>query len=162
MDKFTETNELAYFLLSIACGALSAAVYDFLRARRREKNVRAIYVYIEDILCLVTLGLMAYALAYRENAGIIRWYGLLSIGLGALIYKLILGDRLMSIFRKVYILFVRVLCFIIRILLAPVRLISRLIKRPIGVVVWHSREGSKQIVDVWRVIKIRISNRLRK
>ena len=161
MDRFAQVNELKYFLLSMLCGALAAAAYDFLRARRREKNVRAVFVYIEDVLCLIVLGLLAYALAFSENAGVIRWYSLFGIALGALILKLVLGDRLMRLFRKIYGMFVRVFCLIVKIVLAPLRFISKLIRRPIGVVVWHSREGSKQIADILKVLKIRISNRLR-
>ncbi len=161
MDKFTDANEIAYFLESMGCGALFAAAYDFLRARRREKKVKAFFVYIEDIACLAALGLLAYALAFRENVGIIRWYGILGLGLGALLLKLALGDRLMRFFEKVYRLFTRIMCFIAKILLFPVRLLSKLIRRPISVVVWHSREGSREIVDIWRTLKIRISNRLR-
>lgn len=161
MDRFAQVNELKYFLLSVLCGALAAAAYDFLRARRREKNVRAVFVYIEDVLCLIILGLLAYALAFSENAGVVRWYSLFGIALGALILKLVLGDRLMNFFRKLYGVFVRVFCLIVKIISAPLRLFSRLIKRPIGVVVWHSREGSKQIADIWKTFKIRLSNRLR-
>ena len=161
MDRFAQVNELSYFLVSVLCGALAAAVYDFLRARRREKNVRAVFVYIEDVLCLIVLGFLAYASAFAENAGVVRWYGLFGIALGAVILKLILGDRLMNLFRKLYGLFVRVFCLIARMISAPLRLFSRLIKRPISVVVWHSKAGAGQIADIWKTVKIRISNRLR-
>lgn len=162
MKTITEANELAYFLWSMLSGALMAVVYDFLRARRREKKVSALFVCIEDILCAAFLGALAYVLAFHENAGMVRWYSLLGIGLGGLFLKLLLGDRLMNLFRKVYSLFVRAFCFFIKILLLPVRLAAKLVRRPISVVVWHSREGSKQISDILKVLKIRISNRLRK
>ena len=83
-----------------------AVVYDFLRARRRrEKKLIGIFVYIEDILWLGVLGALVYILAFRENAGQIRWYSFLGIALGAFVYKLALGDKLMNLFRGAYALF---------------------------------------------------------
>ena len=85
----------------------------------------------------------------------------MTIGLGALIYKLLLGDKLMNVFRKCYSYFVRAFCFLIKIIMWPVRFIAALIKRPIGVVVWHSRTGSRQLSDMMKVSKQRLRNRMR-
>lgn len=161
METITKANELTYFLWSMACGAAMAVVYDFLRARRREKKLIGIFVYIEDILWLGVLGALVYILAFRENAGQIRWYSFLGIALGAFVYKLALGDKLMNLFRGAYALFVRGLCFAVKILLLPLRLVSRLVKRPVGVVVWHSREGAGEFRKIVRITARRLKNRLR-
>lgn len=162
MGTITKANEIRYFLWSMACGALMIVIYDFLRARRREKTVAAVFIYIEDILWLAALGLLVYVLAFRQNFGVVRWYSFFGMALGALCFKLAMGDRLMNLFRKLYSLFVRFFCFVIKILMLPVRFIFRLIKRPIGVVVWHSREASVEISDIFKVLKIRAGNRIRK
>ena len=45
MDTITKANELNYFFWSMICGVAMTIVYDFLRARRREKS-RLDYLYI--------------------------------------------------------------------------------------------------------------------
>lgn len=161
MDTITKANELNYFFWSMICGVAMTIVYDFLRARRREKKQVGLFIYIEDIVWFCVLGVLVYLLAFRQNAGMIRWYSFFVIGLGALIYKLLLGDKLMNVFRKCYSYFVRAFCFLIKIIMWPVRFIAALIKRPIGVVVWHSRTGSRQLSDMMKVSKQRLRNRMR-
>lgn len=161
MYTITKANELNYFFWSVICGCLMTIIYDFLRARRREKKVLSLFVYIEDVIWFIVLGILLYLLAFRQNAGMVRWYSFLGIGSGAFLYKLILGDKLMNVFRKCYTFFVKVLCCAINIILWPLRFISKLIKMPIGVVVWHSKEGTKQISDIMKVNKMRFKNRIR-
>ena len=46
MDTITKANELNYFFWSMICGVAMTIVYDFLRARRREKKqVGLFYIY---------------------------------------------------------------------------------------------------------------------
>ncbi len=161
MGTITKASEIGYFLRSMACGALMIIIYDFLRAGRREKTAAAL-ICIQDILWLASLGLLLYALAFRRNFGIVRWYSFFGMALGALCFKLAMGDRLMKLLRKLYALFARLFCFMVKILTLPIRIVFRLIKRPIGVVVWHSREASAEMSDILKVLKLRAVNRIRK
>lgn len=74
MDTITKANELNYFFWSMICGVAMTIVYDFLRARRREKKQVGLFIYIEDIVWFCVLGVLVYLLAFRQNAGMIRWY----------------------------------------------------------------------------------------
>lgn len=153
MEIISEANELIYFLRSAACGAAMTVIYDFFRAKRHSKKVKNLVIYIEDIIWLCAVGFLIYILAFRENAGMFRWYSVMGMALGGLCYKLLLGDRLTRVFEKLYVLFVGVLCFLVKILTAPFKLLCSLIKKPVSVVIWHSREGSGEIMDLLRSIK---------
>ena len=45
MDTITKANELNYFFWSMICGVAMTIVYDFLRARRREKKQVGLFIY---------------------------------------------------------------------------------------------------------------------
>ena len=47
MDTITKANELNYFFWSMICGVAMTIVYDFLRARRREKKQVGLFIYID-------------------------------------------------------------------------------------------------------------------
>lgn len=161
MDKIESVNELSYMLWSILCGVIMTIAYDFLRARRREKTVAGIFIYIEDTAWFALLGILIYLLAFRQNAGMIRFYSFLGIGLGALIYKLLFGDSVMELLRKIYSLFVKVMFWTMKIILYPIYIIFKLMKRPVNVVVWHTKQGSKFFDDRIKVIKAKIVNRMK-
>lgn len=161
MDKIDNANELSYMLWSILCGVVMTIAYDFLRARRREKTVKGIFVYIEDTAWFALLGIIIYLLAFRQNAGEIRLYSFIGIGFGAFIYKILFGDLVMELLRKIYSLFVKVMFFTMKVVLYPVYITFKIIKRPINVVVWHTKKGSRVFDDRKKIIKAKISNRIR-
>lgn len=161
IEKIEKTSELGYLFWSVVCGILMAVLYDFLRAKRRERKVPALVIYIEDTLWFVVLSVMLYILAFRENSGMVRWYSFAAAGGGAFVYKLLFGDRVMELLRKVYGLFIRGLMLLVKILTLPVSLVMRLFKRPVGVVIWHTREGSKVFSGYAKVIKAKIRNRIK-
>lgn len=162
IEKIEKTSELGYLFWSVLCGVLMAVAYDFLRAKRREKKVAALIVYLEDTVWFVVLGLMLYVLAFRENSGMVRWYSFAATGLGAAVYKLMFGDRVMEFLRRVYGLFVRCLLLIVRVIMLPAGIVLHCVKRPVRVVAWHTRESSRAFNTYFKVIKARISNRLRR
>lgn len=156
-----KTSELGYMFWSILCGVLMTIAYDFLRARRREKNVPAILIYLEDAAWFAALGIILYILAFKENSGMVRWYSFLGAGLGALIYKILFGDRVMQLLRKVYCRFVSAVCFVIKVILLPVNLILGAVRKPIHVVAWHTKESSKIFETHVKVLRAKIKNRIR-
>ena len=135
--------------------------YDFLRARRREKSLPAMIVYLEDAAWFAAFGIILYILAFYENSGMVRWYSFVGAGLGALVYKLLFGDRVMQVLRKAYGLFVRGLCLLVRAAVFPINLVLKTVRRPIRVVAWHTREGSKIIGSYSKVARAMLKNRLR-
>ena len=161
IEKIEKTSELGYMFWSVLCGVIMTIAYDFLRARRREKSVPAIFVYLEDTAWFAALGIIMYVLAFKENSGMVRWYSFLGVGLGALIYKLLFGDMVMQLLRKAYGLFIRGICFAIKIILFPLNLLLKTVRRPIRVVVWHTRESSKVFDTYGKILKAKIENRIR-
>lgn len=161
IEKIEKTSELGYLLLSVLCGALMAVAYDFLRAKRREKKVPALIVYIEDTLWFIALGVMLYFLAFRANSGMVRWYSFAGAFIGAIVYKLIFGDKVMRLLQKLYGLFVRGLLAIIKLIVWPINLVLGAMRRPIRVVAWHTGESSRLISTYVKIYMARIKNRMR-
>lgn len=154
-----ETNEIAYLIFSFILGALMTAVYDFMRARRREKYVRAVFVYLEDTMWFAAFGVFLYMIAYNQNSGMVRWYSFVGAILGVTVYKLLFRDKVMECFRCLYSLFVMAFCFLVKLIVLPFNLCFSLMKRPVKVVAWHTREGSEFFKNSLKVIAAMLKNR---
>ncbi len=51
MDTITKAKRIKLLFWSMICGVAMTIVYDFLRARRREKKKQVgLFIYIEDIV----------------------------------------------------------------------------------------------------------------
>lgn len=80
-------GQVLFVLASLCCGMLLIAGYDVLRFLRWLFHHGKVLIWIEDTLYWCLAALPVFCLFFFFNEGIIRWYGLLGILLGAVLYE---------------------------------------------------------------------------
>ena len=110
MTDFSLSGQTVYFLASIALGALTAMIYDLVRAVRMLVRCSRIHVMISDVLFFFVCGILTTLFALPFNKGDVRAFILFGEAGGFLVYRLTLG----SIFGKFYAAFARLLRRFIR------------------------------------------------
>lgn len=76
------------FLLHSAClGVMITVLYDVIRIFRRLIRHRNFWVSVEDLLFWVVCAVCMFALLYRENNGVLRWFVVLGAAAGMLLYR---------------------------------------------------------------------------
>lgn len=114
------TIELQFFLISILCGGIILLIYDVLRIIRRLVRHDSFFVAVEDLFFWVATSLFIFAMMYKQNNGIIRGFSIMGMLIGMILYHSIISETLVSIITK-----------FIRILLQPLVLVFRFVKRVI-------------------------------
>lgn len=84
-------GDVRFFLAAVLLGILAALLYDLLRVWRRFHRQTLFVVSVQDFLYWFFLGLLSFRLMYIYNAGTVRFFAFLGIGLGALLYMVSIG-----------------------------------------------------------------------
>lgn len=89
------------FLLVMLCqGMVLICGYDFLRFFRWLVPHHKVVIWAEDILYWSLMSIPVYAMFFLYNNGEIRWYGVLAVFLGGLLYEMGISRMLGKIGRR--------------------------------------------------------------
>ena len=124
-----------YFIWSLLSGFVMALVYDIIRTRRRLVTMSDLIVNVEDIIFIVFGGGVAVALAYFVNNGFFRIYSLISMIFGFVIYRTIFGGKVVDLFMCICKGISKIVCFLVNLILMPIRWLVKIIGRPLFVIV---------------------------
>ena len=94
-------TELALFGQAVLFGVLMFAVYDILRVVRRIFPHGILWISVEDLIFWVLAAVLFFLQLCRDNNGIIRFFILLGMVVGAWCYNRSLGRRLMGWLTKI-------------------------------------------------------------
>lgn len=122
-----------YFIWSFVLGLGLAFIYDLLRLSRRVIKTNDLVINIQDIIFLILSGVGAACIAYAVNNGQMRVYALLGTVLGFTVYRMIFKMRIVSLFEVLLSATGRLLMFVGKILLMPIRFAVRVIGKPVFV-----------------------------
>ena len=89
-------GDVRFFFASVLLGVFAALAYDLLRVFRRFWRQSLFFVSFQDFVFWFLLGLSGFLLIYRYNDGVLRFFVLLGIGIGALLYYETLGRVFVS------------------------------------------------------------------
>lgn len=95
MEKFI-VEEALLMLDSLYIGLVIMAAYDILRLFRRIVRHKNIFVGLEDFLFWVIAGFVVFSLVYSENDGTLRWFIVVGVFLGGIIYEKSFGRFLVK------------------------------------------------------------------
>lgn len=84
-------GDVRFFLASVILGWCAALVYDMFRIGRRVRKQSLFAVSVQDFLFWFGFGVAGFGLMYRYNAGVVRFFSLLGMGLGAIVYLCTIG-----------------------------------------------------------------------
>jgi spore cortex biosynthesis protein YabQ len=89
-------QELRLFIYSVWSGVQLTACYDLFRIARRIYRHNSFWINAEDLLYWCFCGLYLFAGMYQENDGVIRFYALIGVVTGAVMYHFSISDMLVK------------------------------------------------------------------
>lgn len=148
--KVTFGVDLGYFLWSLVLGAVLALLYDVLRSGRRLVPGSVLRVNLEDVFFVLFAGVLFFFIAYDKNGGCLRIQGFLGTGIGIFGYYVVFRDRMVRGMVWVSQLVMQVFCWVLRVVLLPVRVVFRLLSKPFLVIAWYSKKSMDKVESVKR------------
>ncbi len=144
----TVWSETVFFFFSFASGICAAFLYDILRVSRRIKRPTDAVVNIEDILFMTLAGVLLFVAAYLRNSGEIRWQGFIGWGLGAVSYATIVKNKVLNAGTFLVKWTVEITRRVLKVLLFPIALIMKALRRPIHIVMWYTGQKIRRAKQV--------------
>lgn len=95
MDQYIEA-QARLFIDAMFTGLLIMVLYDILRLIRRIIPHSNIMVNIEDFIFWTMSGVIVFMLIYAENSGTLRWFVVVGIVIGAVVYAKSFGTFLVK------------------------------------------------------------------
>ena len=134
----TVKGEFTFFFFSLLAGVFLAVLYDTIRISRRVVKVGTPVVLFEDILFFVLSAPLFFAVAYITNDGEVRLHGFFGAALGIAVYFLVVKNRFVNFGTAILLWLIKAVLKVFEWILFPIRLVLRVLKKPIDVVVWYT------------------------
>lgn len=119
------TSQADVFLISIIYGAALSLIYDIIRSVRRVVSHKNLFIAIEDFLYWMFWACTVISMIYTYNNGALRSYVILGLLIGCALYLLLLSRLLLFLLTFLMKELHKSLVFILRILIKPVKILSK-------------------------------------
>lgn len=140
------TNQAYLFLIFIVCGIIIGVVFDFFRILRKVFKTTNMFTYIEDFLFWMITGAIILYSIFLFNNGEIRLFMFLAIGIGVVLYMLLISSYIIKINVKIINFFKDLLSKLLMMLSFPFKYLYKFIKKlffkPISFVIINIRKNS--------------------
>lgn len=157
------TKEIQFFFHAALSGVLLSAVYDVFRILRRVHSHGNVWVAIEDFFYWIASALYISYVLMKENNGIIRWFFVLGILLGMLIYNFTIGRYLVPFISKIINKILDVVGKMLKIVLKPAAFLWKKTKKFGGrggkICGKYRKKLKKALQNCFRTIKIGIKKK---
>lgn len=144
-------GQTALFLLCIVLGGILGLIYDTLRLLRRMIPHRRIWVQLEDGLYWFLAAFFVFAVLLRENHGQMCFFLLLGLFGGLGLYALVCSHIIMSIGESILRLFQRLFLLLLEVILTPFRLLYLPFRTPIAKCHKFCKKHSQNILQSCRI-----------
>lgn len=94
-------EEVIIFLLAAVSGGIVRLFYRFLHCLRQVVHHNLLAIEIEDFLFWIVSALYLFVQIYYTTSGCIRWYFILGVVLGAIIFSYVLW-KIEKVYKKIY------------------------------------------------------------
>lgn len=122
-------NQAYLFLIFALNGVFIGILFDFFRILRRAFKTINLITNIEDILFWILTGLSIIYCMYNFSNGNLRFFMLLGLGLGLLLYMLTLSSFIVKTVVKMIEIIKTVIFTIIRVVLFPFKTIYKFVEK---------------------------------
>ena len=119
-------TELYTCLFTFVFGIISAFVYDFFRAIKLREKRKSIFYVIQSIYFILT-GILCFLVIRNSNDGNFRLYQVICFLTGFLIYRSLIGSRMLKITNKIFDLFEKLFILLIKIVFYPFKFLVKLL-----------------------------------
>ena len=140
------TNQAYLFLIFIANGVIIGILFDFFRILRKTFKTADFITYIEDFIFWILTGAIVLYSIFIFNNGQIRLFMFLGIGIGVIIYMLLLSSYFIKINVSTLNFLKNILSKIIKTISIPIKQFYKIIKKiffkPISFIIINLRKNS--------------------
>ncbi len=155
----TARGEFIFFLFSLLAGVFIGVLYDIIRISRRVVKVGTPVVLGEDILFFILCAPLVFAVAYITNDGEVRIHGFFAAVIGVVTYFALVKNRFVNIGTALLLWLIKVGLKALQLVLFPLRLILRALKKPVDVVMWYTGVGFAGLKRRGRTLGTRVKLR---
>ncbi len=113
-------NQALIFIVFTFTGILLGILFDFFRVFRRTFNTIDIITYLEDILYWILAGIIVLYNIWFFNNGEIRFFMIIGIVMGAIIYSLLFSPILIKIETMILTKLKNIIMFFYKIIIIPI------------------------------------------
>lgn len=117
---------LGIFILS---GVIIGVFFDFFRILRRSFKTSDIITYIEDILFWIITGLFLLFVLFKINDGQIRFYNIIGLAIGVILYIIFVSKIFINISVKIITLLKNIIIKVLNIILYPIKIVFKLFRK---------------------------------
>ncbi len=157
----TVQSEAVFFLACTAAGAITAFLYDLVRISRRLVRISDWAVNGQDILFFALAAVILFHTAFTKNGGEVRLQGFFGGALGIFGYVFLVRNRFVNLGTTVAKWAIKSLLFVLKIVLFPIRILLRAVRKPVRIIAWYTGRALKRARRVAKCqaerAKIRIS-----
>lgn len=153
--KISITDELMLFLMMTAIGLAEGLLFDMFRAVRKMARKDFFTVGAIDMLYWLAAGGSFAAVCCKTVNAEVRTCCLVGFVLGLIVYFLVFGDGNVSIITEIFIFFLKIFKFFLKILLTPGRFLYKMLLEPLYSLV---RGKINCILKIFNIRKLGIKN----
>ncbi len=154
--ELSYSHEAYVFFGTLLGGVLIGMVFDFYRVLRNHTVGGVVIIGAQDVLFWMLLSLIAFGAIFITNSGQVRWYEILGIVLGFVIYGLTLSRYFVKLLDFIAKWIQKTVRFLIRIFAVPIRFLLKLVKKPLGIVLKWGKFVSNRIKSVKNKQKLKV------
>lgn len=122
-------NQSYLFLIFTVNGFIIGMLFDFFRILRKTFKTSDFITYIQDIIFWILTGLLILYSIFQFNNGEIRLYMFLGIGIGAILYLLLISKYVVKISVAILCKIKEVIQKIIKIVLFPIKATAKICQK---------------------------------
>ena len=133
------------FLSLMLCGAVVSAAFDVFRTFRKvKKKTGGIALAVQDIIFWIVAATIIFISLLKTNSGELRFYEVLALAGGAIIYLRIFSRLFRKIIFAAFMVLKNSICFFLKMIAAPFAFICKFMSRPVIFAVSISRKGFRR------------------
>ena len=142
------SGQAVIFLATVASGFCIGFAFDCLRALRRAIPHPDFLTQIEDIIFWIAAALIMFYVMLNLNYGEIRFYSIMGAALGMILYFASLSRLVMALSMAIINLIRKIIHALINILLAPFRLLRKIMRKPCAFCARKSKNALNNAIKV--------------
>lgn len=94
-------EEVYFFMTSLFMGIMITFMYDLLLIFRKVVRHNQFWISIEDLVFWVVCAIGIFAMLYKENNGVPRWFSIAGAAIGMVLYKITISRLFIKVMTKI-------------------------------------------------------------
>lgn len=130
-------NQAYLFVIFVLNGIIVGVIFDIFRILRKSFQTPNIITYVEDVVFWIISALTVIYTIFVFNNGEIRAFIFIGIFTGAVLYMLFISRPFVKVSVNVILFIKKIVCSILRVVLAPIKFIFKGIYKIFGTPIRH-------------------------